>query len=63
MQNKDSAIDRDTLLRNVWGDGYIGDRKIVDVNIRRLRAKIEESANNPRFLITMWGYGYKFRDV
>ncbi len=50
---------RETLLDRVWGYGYFGDGKIVDVHIYRLRAKIEEDAANPRHVITVRGLGYK----
>ena len=50
---------REMLLERVWGYGYFGDGKIVDVHIYRLRAKLEEDAANPRHLITVRGLGYK----
>ena len=50
---------REMLLERVWGYGYFGDGKIVDVHIYRLRAKIEEDAANPRHVITVRGLGYK----
>lgn len=50
---------REMLLERVWGYGYFGDGKIVDVHIYRLRAKIEEDAANPRHLLTVRGLGYK----
>ncbi len=50
---------REMLLERVWGYGYFGDGKIVDVHIYRLRAKLEEDAANPRHIITVRGLGYK----
>ena len=48
------------VLAKVWGENYFGDVKIVDVNIRRLRMKIEDEPSNPKYLTTVWGYGYKW---
>ena len=48
------------ILDLVWGRDYFGELKIVDVNIRRLRLKIEDNATNPTFISTVWGYGYKW---
>jgi DNA-binding response OmpR family regulator len=45
---------------HIWGDNYYGDDKIVDVNIRRIRMKIEDEPSNPRYISTIWGYGYKW---
>ncbi len=53
-------IDRLDILKRVWGESYIGEEKIVDVNIRRLRMKIEDDPSVPRHLITVWGRGYKW---
>ncbi len=60
MSNVDIALERNTILTTVWGDSYYGDHKIVDVNIRRLRIKIEDDPSNPEFITTMWGFGYKW---
>ena len=56
----EKPLDRTDILKRVWGESYIGEEKIVDVNIRRLRMKIEEDASNPRHLVTVWGRGYKW---
>ena len=48
------------LLQTVWGANYFGDEKIVDVNIRRLRMKIEDNPSSPTRLVTIWGLGYKW---
>jgi len=60
MKNPDTALARAEILSQVWGENYFGDVKIVDVNIRRLRMKIEDEPSNPRHLCTVWGYGYKW---
>lgn len=60
LKNPNIALDRNTLLTTVWGDSYFGDDKIVDVNIRRLRMKIEDEPSNPKYLTTVWGFGYKW---
>lgn len=60
MKNSNTALDRTKILEEVWGSNYFGDVKIVDVNIRRLRMKIEEEPSNPRYLQTVWGFGYKW---
>lgn len=62
MMNPGKAMSRENILINVWGEDYAGELKIVDVNIRRLRIKIEESPANPNYIQTVWGYGYKWND-
>jgi len=59
--NPDTALDRTDILKRVWGDSYVGEEKIVDVNIRRLRMKIEKEPSSPQHLVTVWGMGYKWR--
>jgi two-component system, OmpR family, alkaline phosphatase synthesis response regulator PhoP len=61
MENEDKAFNRDELLNIVWGYEYFGDTKIVDVNIRRLREKIEDIPSKPRYIETIWGIGYRWR--
>jgi DNA-binding response OmpR family regulator len=61
MENPNRAISRDEILDRVWGAGYVGDPKVVDVNISRLRQKIEEDAANPRHIERVWGHGYRWR--
>lgn len=56
----DTALSRSDILKRVWGSGYFGEEKIVDVNIRRLRMKIEDDASKPQYLVTVWGMGYKW---
>ena len=58
--NPDVALDRTDILNRVWGEDYFGEEKIVDVNIRRLRMKIEDDPSHPKYLITVWGIGYKW---
>ena len=60
MDNPGKALAREEILDAVWGKEYIGELKIVDVNIRRLRVKLEDDAQNPAFVTTVWGYGYKW---
>ena len=62
LRNKNTALDRASILSHIWGDSFYGDNKIVDVNIRRIRMKIEEEPSNPKYIITIWGYGYKWND-
>ena len=60
MQNPGRALSREDILGTVWGRDYEGELKIVDVNIRRLRIKIEDSTANPLYINTVWGHGYKW---
>lgn len=61
LENPDKAFSRDELLDLVWGQNYFGDVKIIDVNIRRLRAKIEDNPSNPSYIETIWGIGYRWK--
>lgn len=63
MENPGKAFSRDELLNLVWGVDFFGDSKIVDVNIRRLRAKIENVSSEPRYIETVWGTGYRWKQV
>ena len=60
MENPGKALSREEILDAVWGKDYFGELKIVDVNIRRLRIKIEDNAQKPVYVNTVWGYGYKW---
>ena len=60
MENPGKALSREEILDTVWGHDYFGELKIVDVNIRRLRLKIEDNVQNPTYITTVWGYGYKW---
>ena len=62
LRNKNTALDRASILSHVWTDSYYGDNKIVDVNIRRLRMKIEDEPSEPHYITTIWGYGYKWEE-
>jgi len=63
LENPGKAFKRDEILNIVWGYDFIGDSKIVDVNIRRLRSKIEEDPGKPFYIETVWGIGYRWRDI
>lgn len=60
FKNPNAALSRTDILKTVWGSNYFGDEKIVDVNIRRLRMKVEDNPSSPTRLITIWGLGYKW---
>ena len=60
MDNPGSALSREDILNTVWGRDYFGELKIADVNIRRLRIKIEDDPTNPTYITTVWGFGYKW---
>ena len=60
MMNAGRALSREEILSAVWGRDYEGELKIVDVNIRRLRIKIEDDTANPTYITTVWGFGYKW---
>lgn len=60
FSNPNVALDRKDILNFVWGDSYFGDEKVVDVNIHRLRNKVEEEPSQPKHLTTVWGMGYKW---
>ena len=60
MENPGKAMSREDILAAVWGNDFKGELKTVDVNIRRLRIKIESDPTEPEYLTTVWGYGYKW---
>ena len=60
FNNPGVALERSEILNSVWGNMYDGDEKVVDVNIRRLRMKLEDNPSAPRHLTTIWGVGYKW---
>ena len=60
MENPGKALSREEIMDTVWGHDYFGELKIVDVNIRRLRLKIEDDTANPTYITTVWGFGYKW---
>lgn len=63
VENPGKAFKRDEILNIVWGYDFVGDSKIVDVNIRRLRSKIEDDPSKPKFIETVWGIGYRWIDI
>lgn len=62
IENPGKAFSRDEILNLIWGYDFMGDTKIVDVNIRRLRSKIEDDSRNPYYIETVWGVGYRWRN-
>jgi DNA-binding response OmpR family regulator len=61
MANPGRVFTRDELLDAVWGEDFLGDRKTVDVHIRRLRAKLGQTPSSAEYIETVWGVGYRFR--
>jgi len=61
LEHANQAVSRDEILTAVWGRYYQGDLKTVDVNVRRIRQKIEDDPSHPKYLETVWGYGYLWR--
>lgn len=62
MKNIGKSLSRDQILNEIWGKNYFGDLKVVDVNMRRIRKKIEEDPANPVYLKTVWGHGYRWEN-
>ena len=62
FRNPATALVREKILEGVWGKNYFGDVKIVDVNIRRLRMKVEDEPSHPAHIMTVWGYGYRWEE-
>ncbi len=60
--NPGRVFSREQLLQQIWGYNYYGDARTVDVHIRHLREKLESDPSNPRYILTVWGTGYKFRE-
>lgn len=60
MENVGRVLTRETIIGEVWGGGYAGDTKTLDVHIKRLRAKIEPEPAQPRYITTVRGVGYRF---
>lgn len=60
FNNPDKALGRNEILNRVWGESYYGEEKVVDVNIRRLRMKVEDVPSAPKYLLTVWGMGYRW---
>lgn len=62
MQNKGKVLSRELLLEKIWGYDYYGETRTVDVHVRHLRQKIEDDGNNPVYIETVRGIGYRFND-
>lgn len=60
FSNPGVALERNDIMKFVWGDAYFGDEKVVDVNVHRLRNKLEDEPSQPKHLITVWGMGYRW---
>ena len=63
MTNVGKAFSRDELLDKIWGENFYGDVKTVDVHIRRLREKVEDNPSKPEYIETLWGFGYRMREL
>ena len=63
LRNPDRVLTRGQLIDRVWGAGYVGDMKTLDVHVKRIRAKIEVDPAQPTILLTVRGLGYKLVDV
>jgi len=61
MEREGTSVSRDDILSEVWGRYYVGDLKVVDVNIRRIRQKIECNPSEPSYIETVWGFGYRWK--
>ena len=62
FSNPSTALSRTDILTHVWGPEHVGEEKIVDVNVRRIRMKIEDEPSMPKHLLTVWGLGYKWEE-
>ena len=60
LENPGKAMSREDILKAVWGQQFNGEYKTVDVNVRRLRIKIEDDTANPTYITTVWGFDYKW---
>ncbi len=60
FSNPEVTLERREILQYVWGPSYVGEEKIVDVNIRRLRMKVEDEPSSPKHIVTVWGLGYRW---
>jgi two-component system, OmpR family, response regulator RegX3 len=60
MSNAGRVLTRETILDEVWGTGYVGDTKTLDVHVKRLRSKIERDPSEPQYITTVRGVGYRF---
>ncbi len=63
IQNPQKVYTKNQIYSSVWNDVYIGDENAVNVHISRLRGKIEDNPRDPKYIVTVWGIGYKLGDV
>ena len=63
MQNPKKVYTKEQIYSLVWNDAYLGDENAVNVHVSRLRNKIEDDTRNPRYIITVWGIGYKLGEM
>ena len=63
MKNPQKIYTKEQMYSQVWKDAYLGDENAVNVHISRLRTKIEDNPRNPKYVVTVWGIGYKLGDV
>ncbi|MED1409954.1 MULTISPECIES: response regulator transcription factor [Bacillus] len=63
MDHASKPVSRDEILNMIWGVNYVGETKVVDVNMRRLRQKIECNPSEPQFILTVWGKGYVWKET
>lgn len=59
MENPKKVYTKEQIYSQIWKDAYLGDENAVNVHISRLRGKIEDDVKNPRYVVTVWGIGYK----
>ncbi len=59
-RNKGHVFTREQLLESIWGESYIGDVNTITIFVRKIREKIEDNPSKPKYLLTVWGVGYKF---
>lgn len=63
MKNPKKVYTKEQIYSQVWNDAYLGDENAVNVQISRLRNKIEDSPHNPQIIVTVWGIGYKLGEI
>ena len=63
MSRPGEAVSRQDIVDAIWGQGYFGDTRVLDVHVRWLRELIEPDPANPRIILTVRGVGYKFNEA
>ncbi len=63
LQNPRKVYTKEQMYSLIWNDAYLGDENAVNVHISRLRNKIEDNPRAPKYVITVWGIGYKLGDL